>query len=254
MSNINISDFKYGRMMFNKFDKYVGRSIELYGEYCEFELDVFKRFTDKDSVFVDVGANLGAFTIPMAQHCKEVFAFEPYPYNFHLLCGNIALNDLKNVKAEQYACGDKLGVIQCTPLATEVPNNLGAHAVKEALTNSPFNVRMVPMTLPCTFMKVDVEGFELQVLQGAKPMIDVYKPVLFVENDRNDKSDELLHFITKELEYDAFWFSSTLFNEDNYKNNKENVFGNEGCTNVLCLHKDFGFDGNGLKRATFYAH
>lgn len=62
-----------------------------------------------NSVVVDVGANIGAFTIFAAQWAKKVFAFEPEPENFRLLCSNIELNGLKNVTPLRMAIAKKRG-------------------------------------------------------------------------------------------------------------------------------------------------
>ena len=62
-----------------------------------------------NSVVVDVGANIGAFTVFAARWAEKVFAFEPELANFRLLCANIELNDLKNVIPLRMAIASKRG-------------------------------------------------------------------------------------------------------------------------------------------------
>ena len=80
-----VQQSRYGRMLFNANDTYVGTSIEAYGEYSEGEVQLFRQILRPGDVVVDAGANIGAHTLFFARAVSPggaVFAFEPQ----RLLC------------------------------------------------------------------------------------------------------------------------------------------------------------------------
>jgi hypothetical protein len=95
---------KSGPMLFNKFDVYVGGSLQKYGEFSVGEQDLFHAILQRGELVVEVGANIGAHTIELARLVGpegEVHAFEPQRIVFQTLCANLALNQLTNVNASQ---------------------------------------------------------------------------------------------------------------------------------------------------------
>ena len=58
---------RYGDMVFQTNDTYVGRSFDLYGEFSEGEVVLFRQLIRPGQVVVDVGSNIGAHTVPLAQ-------------------------------------------------------------------------------------------------------------------------------------------------------------------------------------------
>ena len=75
----------------------------------------------------------------------------------------------------------------------------------------------------CDFLKIDVEGMELQVLQGAEETIRKYQPVIYAEADREDKKDALFAYL-RSHGYRLYRHEPPLYNPDNYFHNPENVF------------------------------
>lgn len=86
-------------------------------------------------------------------------------------------------------------------------------------------------------LKVDVEGMEIDVINGSKQLIDKFKPIIYIENDRVEKSEKLIDLI-KSLDYKLYWHLPKLFNENNFYKNKEDIFNNIVSVNMLCIHKD----------------
>src|SRR5947199_9441604 len=110
----HLKDCRHGRMLYNVNDAYVGRSLDLYGEYCEGEIELFKQLVRPGDVVIEVGANIGAHTVWLARATSPggaVIAFEPQRLAFQTLCANLALNDIVNALAYQQACGRKPGYI-----------------------------------------------------------------------------------------------------------------------------------------------
>jgi FkbM family methyltransferase len=126
------------------------------------EMLVWRRVLRDGGLFVDVGANVGSYTILAAELGAEVIAVEPAVDTFGLLSENIALNGYR-VQAVQAAAGRQCGTARFTS-GLDAVNRLAADgpAVTELVTvDSLVGDRQV------TGMKVDVEGFEIDVLHGA---------------------------------------------------------------------------------------
>lgn len=244
MENIQIIEARYGTMMVHKLDRYIGKSFIEYGEFSEGEVEVFRQMITKDHIVVDCGANIGAHTVVFGKLAKEVYAFEPQKNIFHILCGNVALNELRNVHCYNLACGTGEEV-PYQDIDMGHPNNMGAGALLD-IKNSNKTIPTMPLDIPCHFLKIDVEGMELQVLQGAAPMIQYCMPVIYLENDRPDKSRQLIEFLNS-LGYQCYWHSTTLFNPENYFKNANDVFEGVGSINMLCVPK--GVEIQGLELA-----
>lgn len=227
-------------MLVNERDQYVGRSLLLYGEYSEAEVTLFQCLLRQGDVAVEIGANIGAHTVPIAKACGRagvVFALEPQRLIYQTLCANIALNGLTNVWSMWAASGQAPGALRCPVLDPEQPNNFGA--VELGGCERGETVQVLPLDVlklqRVRLLKVDVEGMEKPVLAGARETIARTKPALYVEADREQKSPELLSFIMRELGYQAWWHFPPLFNPRNFAENEENVFGQTISINVLCM-------------------
>jgi FkbM family methyltransferase len=126
------------------------------------EMLVWRRALRNGGLFVDVGANVGTYTIQAAELGAEVIALEPAADTFRLLEENIALNGYP-VTAVRAAAGNHCGSARFTS-GLDAGNSLApdGSVVTELVTvDSLIGDRRV------TGMKVDVEGFELDVLRGA---------------------------------------------------------------------------------------
>ncbi|MFB3889802.1 MAG: FkbM family methyltransferase [Candidatus Bathyarchaeia archaeon] len=133
----------------------------------------------RDVVF-DVGAHMGFFTLRVARHVARVLAFEPDPYNYAFLSLNIGYNKATNVKTINCALGEKDGSLFL--------NNYYGHGrtrVSGTKTGSETAVRRIDSvvenekTVP-SVIKIDTEGYELKVLEGAKQTLATHKPRLII--------------------------------------------------------------------------
>jgi FkbM family methyltransferase len=126
------------------------------------EMLAWRRALRDGGLFIDVGANVGTYTIWAAEHGADVIAIEPAPDTFSLLQENIALNGYQ-VTAVRAAAGDHCGSARFTA-GLDAGNSLAPEGpvVTDLVTvDSLIGDRRV------TGMKVDVEGFEIDVLRGA---------------------------------------------------------------------------------------
>jgi len=137
----------------------------------------------KDDVFADVGANIGAYTV-MAAVSSGVccIAFEPATRAFGLLKDNIAFNRLeKSVVAVQAAVGAEAGRISLTAAMGEVN-----HVLREGEGGDSFSIEMVSLDgffsgrPPPTLIKIDVEGFESEVIRGCDRLLAEQAPLALV--------------------------------------------------------------------------
>jgi hypothetical protein len=101
----------HGQMLFDSDDVYVGRSLRELGQYSGDEVMLMCLLIEPGWVVVEAGAHIGTMTVPMARKCGVLYAFEPQRLVFQMLCANLALNGLSNVRAFEQALGESDG--QC---------------------------------------------------------------------------------------------------------------------------------------------
>jgi hypothetical protein len=114
--------------------------------------------------------------------------------------------------------------------------NFGAVAIDAAGEG-----RIIPLTtidalaLPgCDFLKIDVEGMEREVVEGAADTIRRFRPRIYVENDRAEKSAALTECLLA-LDYRLYWRLPPLFEPDNFFDDRENIFPTVVAINMLCI-------------------
>lgn len=229
-----IKKTRHGTMMYNIHDMYIGKCLDLYGEWSWEEIEATKQYAT--GVVLDVGANIGTHTLAYAQYAKHVIAFEPIIGIFNVLCANLALNCIENVTPLSIAAGDENKVVKAQSPDFNVVNNFGAFSVGSGDFHCPVRTIDHLWLSDVTLIKIDVEGYELEVLRGAVETIARCKPALYVENDRQEKSEELCKFI-ESLDYSMTDHVVPLVVEDNYRGNADNIFPNIYSINMLCLPK-----------------
>lgn len=241
---------RYGTMIYNDNDIYIGRSLSEYGEYSYGEAELFEQLIEEKDVVIEVGASIGVHTLALAREVGprgRVLAFEPQRVVYQTLCGNLALNNLTNVHCWNVALGAKMGEIVVPTFDYTREDNyggisLGQYTEGEHVPVVPLDCYNVP---DCSLIKIDVEGMERAVLEGAAVTIARSRPFLYVECNRDDSAD-LLRYIDS-LNYDMYWHMPFLFNPDNFKGNTENVFGELVSKNVLCVYKGADIDMEGFQ-------
>jgi FkbM family methyltransferase len=255
-----LTDTRHGLMLVNKNDVYMGQALLLYGECCEIELQFLLTLIRQPGMVIEVGANMGIHTVPMAaqltQQNRTLFAFEPQPVVFQQLCANLALNGLMNVRALPYACGSENGA-----LVFEVPdyNDIGnfggtsmhdssdAPAAATSRTEVVQCVRLdaIVSTGEVGVIKIDVEGRELDVLKGCEGIFARCHPFLYVENDRLDQSPALIQWLL-DREYRLWWHCPPLFNPANFRGVPENCYPRTRSFNMLGIHRSLQIPVEGM--------
>ncbi|MBI3838866.1 MAG: FkbM family methyltransferase [Planctomycetia bacterium] len=233
---------RHGQMLYNIHDSYIGRSLDLYGEYSEGEVAIFRQLVQPGNVVVDAGANIGAHTVVLAQLVGPtggMLAFEPQRILYQTLCANLALNSIPNVFCFNSALGAAPGSVIIPSFNYLKEGNFGGLALGEYQAGEPVPVLTLDSykLTRCDFLKADVEGMEQQVLLGASNTIARLRPILYVENDKVDKQVALVRSIDA-MGYCMYWHLPYYFNPENFFNNQENVFSDLVSMNMLCLPKE----------------
>ena len=230
-----------GTFLVNRKDAYIGRSIEIYGEHGGLEGAFLKSLVQAGDRVVEVGANIGSHTIGLAKTVGalgRVDAFEAQRACYALLQAQIALNQLHNIHAHHQAVGQAAGQLWVPAVNYSEYGNFGAVALspESAATSEPVEVVTLDERIgddPCALLKIDVEGMEEEVIRGAVKLIGRHHPLLYVENDRVDKSKSLVALLLG-LGYRLWWHTPRLYNPDNFFGVKDNAYGAVASFNMFC--------------------
>lgn len=170
-----------------------------------YEIDYLASFLKgrPGAVFADVGANIGTFSFALRELCSEVYAYEPQRLIFNMLAGSVALNGWTNVYCFNTAVGDHHGTIEVPQFDYSKPCSFGSiefgsdrqnEALDQERGNDPNKVErvwLVPLDSQgfrrLDLIKIDVEGMEFEVLDGAAKTIAMHSPVMLVEHGKVDK-------------------------------------------------------------------
>jgi len=181
-----------------------------WGGYEDAELHYIANIIRSGATAIDVGANVGIFTISLAYAVSEkgrVWSFEPLMENLERLQANINLNGLKNIDIFPVGLGNF-----CGELDMYLSNDL-AYATTRRLVNKQIAVETRKIEIrrlddlwqraerpQVDFIKIDVEGSEIKVLQGAKQLITTCRPQIIIEAHNRQQLKILSEFF-KELDY-----------------------------------------------------
>jgi FkbM family methyltransferase len=159
-----------------------------------------KQFCDKDKIVLDIGSHCGTYSLSLAPHSKSVYAFEPQRLTYYALCGGVALSDLSNVYCNNCAIGsnEQRGTRQLKVIShdgggssiLDLPRNTNSLSVEDIQVKSldiDFgNLRNIG------FVKVDVEGNEHFVFEGAREIFrESQYPCILFESNIGGEFDEL---------------------------------------------------------------
>lgn len=175
---------------------------------------------------IDVGANIGATSIPLAKHFPDTsfFLFEPHPAVFEQLRNNLSFNKLSNISAQNIAITD-----QSTPYlpfyAQKNANNFGLSSFSLNQDIQDYDLiqvkcgaldNLLDIETPLRILKIDTQGHELGVLKSAKRLIEKHRPIIFFEFEseyfnseeiEDNTKGEILSFF-KRLHYELYMVGS----------------------------------------------
>jgi FkbM family methyltransferase len=237
--HIRLKRCREGAMIYNINDRYIGRALDKYGEISHDEVLFLQQLIRPGMTVLDLGANIGLLTVPVARLVHpggKVIAFEPQRIVYQMLCGNLALNAIDNVVAYNSGVGRTTGFITVPSLDYTQPNNFGGIAIGGSRAGDVVplvTVDSLSLTA-CDLIKIDVEGMEFEVLEGAARTIQQFRPRLFLENDRAAQSPALIEHLLA-LDYRLYWFTPPLYRADNFFGDEQNIFGRLASIDMLCV-------------------
>lgn len=216
----------WGVMGYNVHDVYVGQALHVYGEYSPIERRFLQSLLRPGDVVVEVGANIGALTLPMAAAVSpggRVLAFEPQRHVFDLLNGTIAHNaspvPLGLILPQRAAVGATTGTARIPVVSPDDLNNFGGVRLN-ADSDEDEEVPLVTIDSlqleAVRLIKADCEGMEVDVVQGATQTIARCRPILYLEDDRDDQS-EALHQLVRGMGYRLARHKPPHFDADNHR-------------------------------------
>jgi FkbM family methyltransferase len=226
----------------------ISQYVDMYGEWSETEVDLFRHLLPKDGVCIEVGANIGMHAVPLSMICDEgkIYCFEPQRPLFYILCGNIALNNRLNVFARREAVGERFGQIDIETSDYDENWNYGSFSLtsgfsREGQFKGPVRRESIEIASldddaaiarldRVDLIKIDAEGFEPMVLRGAKKLIARHRPDIFVEANESSVVGEILREM-REQGYVGYWFVAHRYREDNFNRSRFGV--NAWDTNII---------------------
>jgi len=147
--------------------------------------------TDKKGGFIDVGANIGLTSINVLSEIRDlkIYAFEPGPHQYALLKKTIRENQIANITLSDYALSDKEGFADFVIHATEHASGDGFIDTGRAGKGTVIQVQTTTLDLwwkkngspAISAIKIDAEGSEFWILQGAKMLIEQEQPFILME-------------------------------------------------------------------------
>lgn len=181
-------DLLFTKYCINKEDTLYGHNFQ-----TKYITKIIKESNTSGNV-IDAGANIGLFATAFSQHFNKVFAFEPVPMNNECLISNTKGYD--NIQLFDCALGSKQETVEMigrlnntgTFRIVEDPNGRKGNAVYSKISVKPldeFNLENV------SCIKIDCEGYEADILEGAEKTISATKPLLCIEFMPVDKGGDL---------------------------------------------------------------
>ncbi len=189
----------------------------------------------KNSTIIDIGANIGNHSIYFGKYlCDKIIAIEPSQMHSDILRKNLS-NNLSEYQYEilQIAVGNEEGYAN---LVFPSDINLGAAKIDSTSSNSSLNSEKVPIKkldnvindLNISMLKIDVEGFEIDVLRGAENLIKNNLPHIIVEAHDDEHLNKIKKFLNK-YEYTIlgrFCYTPTyhFINKSKYSKDRLSIF------------------------------
>jgi FkbM family methyltransferase len=148
-------------------------------------LNISKEYIDPNKNIIDIGANIGNHTVVYSNFTNgSVYSFEPQKEIYDILLENIKINKCSNVKAFNFGISDREDKFFMNA-RYDCPNNFGSFSIQKQTSPTGITVECKPIDSfdieNVGFIKIDVEGHELNVLKGIASLLARDKPTLIIE-------------------------------------------------------------------------
>lgn len=163
--------------------------------------DVYNKYLTKESVVIEAGCHIGTHTMVISELCKTLYCFEPLPSSRKLLESNVLLNGRNNVAVCDFALGESNYTAEigwsgeANKGATGISKN-NAYGTPSWANEMSEKIEVNVMAIDnlrldkLDFIKADVEGFEINLINGGIETIKKYKPIILIEWWNKDEIKE----------------------------------------------------------------
>jgi FkbM family methyltransferase len=221
-------------------DEAVGASLKRYGEFARPELDLLLEYASAPSAtLIDVGANIGAIALPFAKArpAWKVVAIEAHRGLCNLLATNTFNNRLYNVEPFHAAAGPEMRFVDFPAPPLSHAANYGTLSLTR-IGRQTEPIRMFPLDhlAPRTtaLVKIDVEGFEPEVLKGATGLLAAKRAIWLAEaGGKTQEANQSVVQTFLDAGYQVFWFFAPFATPSSERGNPEKC--ELGDANVLAL-------------------
>jgi FkbM family methyltransferase len=186
----------YNFYMYINYNNWLEREIAN-GLYEKEYLEYFYSILGEDDIIIDIGANIGIFSILASKKVKSglIFSFEPVGINYKRMLRNIEVNSIQNIKTFNLGLSNQnetldinvpkqdpgestLSPKTCTKLFLKNDQKISIEKAKFILFDQFFEEHMLKKV---DIIKIDVEGAEYKVLKGMKNTLISHNPIVFIE-------------------------------------------------------------------------
>jgi FkbM family methyltransferase len=174
---------------------WIQQQIFLLNGYEKNEINYLIKNAASINTFIDIGSNIGLYSLQLASINKKaiIYAFEPLSINYNQLVQNIKLNNFNNIYAKKLAIGHENTTIAISYSLKD--NNLGEASISNKDGNEKELVSVITLDgffeaekVKIDLIKLDIEGNELNALNGMINILKNHKPNILIElNVENDK-------------------------------------------------------------------
>lgn len=245
MSRLTLHTARHGDLFHFADDSVIGASLARYGEWAEQELHLLHQLVQPGDTVIDAGANVGCHTLALARfvgNAGRVIAIEAQPAMFDLLATNVTLNGATWARCVFALADHATGATSFAFDLAAPGGNYGAVSFADGQRRHAVGARLPVAVLAlddlgldrCALLKIDVEGMELDVLQGAKRLLLECAPHLYFEQ-ATDRHRAQIFALLRGLGYQLYWHVANPFNRANFNGAHINMFGGACETNVLAI-------------------
>lgn len=177
--------------------------------------DYYRNHILKEHTVIDCGAFIGSHTLKFSKLSKKVYAFEPVPLINKCLQKTLKEKEIKNVELFNIALGNDS---KETNIYTNFNGDSSIDGIRNKRFNYNFKTRMerldyiIGLNEKIDFIKIDVEGSEWDVLEGAKEIIKKWRPMILLETWATKKNIIKLGKFLKDYGY----IEAVTLNSENY--------------------------------------
>lgn len=157
------------------------------------------KYVEDFSCAIDIGAHVGLWSMHLINYFTNLYVFEPDIQNFECLIENVSVpSKFSTLKTHQCALGNGYGPAS---LGKDLINTGKTHIVPLVMKNQVIMKSLDSFNLQPSYIKIDVEGYELFVLKGAEQTLKKYKPVIVMEVGPSSLTDRYKIRETESLEF-----------------------------------------------------